>query len=161
VAPHERGAILQGYDATAYQLDFIHSGRVAEPIGQVMEKGTGHLLNLAGPGRWLKYGLGPQATTQQGERIANGRQRFGIPSVLTEAARTPGQVRVRSQRHEREESPQGGSRAQDRLVSPRALRLDTQMGPHFVDGHFQLPAQDEPRDDWPWLGIQISAESKA
>ena len=99
----------------------------------------------------------PQLLSNNRQGIGKGRQRLGVPRRLTD--RKPAVLAVVSQQgHQRKQSQQGRRGAGNGQIRPLALRLDPQMGPHFVERDLQLPAHDEPLQDLHRIGGQIGAQ---
>ena len=141
------------------KLDFVHLGGVAKQALQVVEEGARDFDEI---GIWRgcrKSGLGPQLAAHQGEGVGEGRDRFGVPGGLRDRGRGSSlELVVGEQRHQGEETEQRWGRAGDRTIGPLALGLDAQVGPHLVEGHFELPAQDEPGEDLLGIGFEVGTE---
>src|SRR5260370_37633764 len=70
------------HSKTRSQLDFIHSGRVTEQTGQVVEQGTRDFLAIGLTGQCGETRLGPQPLADEREGIAERRRRLGVQSGL-------------------------------------------------------------------------------
>ena len=97
--------------------------------------------------------------TNERKRIGKGRQGFAIPGGLTNGKRVFTQQLLRKNGHERKESQQGRSGAQNRQIRPLALGLDAQMSTNLMKGDFNCPAQDKPLDDLERLCILIGTRA--
>ena len=45
-----------------------------------------------------------------------------------------------------------------RQIRPLTLRLESQMSAYLLEGHFQLPTRDEPREDLLRIGVEIGTQ---
>lgn len=102
----------------------------------------------------------PNVLSDNGQRIRKGGLGLDIPGGLTDRQLTPTHMLVSQDGYQGEEPQQSGCGAQDRQVRPLALRLDAEMGAHFVEGNFQLPSQHEPLHDLQGVDVQISAQQR-
>jgi hypothetical protein len=100
----------------------------------------------------------PTGVAAQGQGIDEGRDGLRVPSGLTGVAIGGSHVRVGEKRHDRDEPEERGGRAQAHTIRVLTLRLDAEVGLHSVEGDLDLQARDEPRDDRPRTGIEVSAE---
>src|SRR2546421_2678592 len=138
--------------------DRFSSSSKSERLHKAIEKGSWNLNGVAFSGRHRKKGGGPEMLTNESERIGKGRQGFAIPSRLSNRKRLAIQQVMSKDGHERKESQQGRSGAQNGHIRPLALGLDAQMSTHFMKGDFDRPAQDKPLHDLGSLSILIGAK---
>ena len=94
----------------------------------------------------------------ESKRIRKGGQGFAIPGGLSNGKRLLTQQLMSKNGHERKESQQGGSGAQDRQIRPLALGLDAQMSTHLMKGDFDRPAQDKPLHDLDSFRVLVGAK---
>jgi hypothetical protein len=129
----------------------------------VVDECAWHFYPVLGVGRCQKHARGPPAAAHQGQGITDRRRRLGVPCrwVRGSCGRGGSPVRMRQERHHREEAEESGRRPQDRPFGPLALRLDAEVGPHLVEGHFALPAQDEDGTlDWLRRALELDETCK-
>lgn len=98
-------------------------------------------------GRHGRKGDRPELPTYEGQRIRKRGQRLLVPGSLPKWKQLPMQQVVGEDRHHRKERQQRGDGPQGSEVRPLALRFHAEVGPHFVKGHFHLPAPHKPFDD--------------
>src|SRR5215210_3544263 len=65
---------------------------------------------------------------------------------------------MRKQSHQREQPQQRRCGPSYRHIRPLPLRLESQVPAHLLEGHFQLPAHHEPREDLLRIGIEVGTQ---
>ena len=108
---------------------------------------TGDLLAVVLRRRQPKIGPRPHVVAQHGQGVADGGQGFGLPRGAADGAGLLAQQAVGQQGDEGEEPAEGRRSAGDRFVTPRARRLDAQVGAALFRGDLHPPAPDEPTKD--------------
>src|SRR6266436_2518572 len=100
----------------------------------------------------------PYFAAHGGDGVAEGEDCFWIPSDGSrfELSRF-GEV-VCPERDDGEQSEQSRSGAKDRLVGPLALGFDAEMSAHFLEGDFDLPETDEPREYVTRMSVEIGCQ---
>lgn len=88
--------------------------------------------------------------TNKSERVRKRGKGFGVPGCLTTRQRLTLEQLMSKNRHQRKESEQGRSGAQDGKVRPLSLRLHAQMSADFMKGDF--PSAIAERTTPRWLG---------
>ena len=105
-----------------------------------------------------KSGLGPQLATHQGEGVGEGGGALAYQADCRIGAAGRAELVVGEERHQGEETEQRRGGAGDRTIRPLPLGLDAQVRPHLVEGHFELPAEDEPGEDLQGIGLHVGTE---
>src|SRR5436305_9151953 len=92
----------------------------------MVHQSAGDFLAVVLRRRQPKIRLRPQVVAYQSKRVAEGRQRLGVPGGAADGAGLVAQQAVRPQGDEGEEPEEGWRGAGDGFVTPLALRLDAQ-----------------------------------
>src|SRR5829696_4417968 len=101
----------------------------------------------------------PQILTYHRQRICKGRVCFVVPGCLPEYnLRTSCHPLVNQQRNEREKGQECRGGSSYRSLRPLPLRLESEMSPHLLEAHLQLPAHHEPGEDLLWIGLKGGTE---
>ena len=102
--------------------------------------------------------LTPPILTNDSQCIRKSRDRFGIPGRLSNREFAFEFQLVRQESNDRKQSQQSRGCSEDGPIRPLALGLNTQVSSNLLEGHFQLPAQDEPLQDLLWLDVQVGTK---
>src|SRR5215208_4443177 len=65
---------------------------------------------------------------------------------------------VRGQGHQREQPQQCRCGPSDRQIRPLALRLESQVPAHLLEGHLQLPAHHKPTEDLLRISVEVGTQ---
>ena len=131
-----------------------------------MRRGRGHRTRArAGGSRVLSEGVGfamspksARARPHGGQRVGEGRTRFGVPRGGRDASPLASWKARSQQGDDREQGEQALGGAGNRHVGPLPLGLDAEMGAHLLEGDLDAPAADEPRHDLGWVTGEVGAE---
>ena len=141
-------------------LDFSHSRRVANGVGQAFNKGPWDFYRVSLPGRPVKslLLLGPQLFAYQRERIGERGVSLAVPSHLPKTTCGLCHLAMGKQSDHREQPQQCRCGPAYCQIRPLTLRLESQMPSYLLEGHFQLPTYDEPREDLLRIGLKIGTQ---
>lgn len=131
----------------AAKLDFIPSGRNGESGGEAVPRRTRDFDGVGLRIRRREKGEKPEILTDQGQGIDESRQRLRIPGSRVRGQFALTDPLVGGEGHQGKQTQESRRAAGDGEVAPLALGFDAQVSPGFVEGDFELPAQDKPRDD--------------
>ena len=156
--PEVEGARLR--TPRAPELDFGHSGGVAEGVGDALAEGWREFRGIDGlPGHGETL-FASDFPPYCGEAVGEGRPLLVVPGAGLDLDPGTAVEARRQQGDDREQPEQAGRGAGDRLVRPLTLGLDAEVVAHLAEGDFQLPALDEPADDLQRLLRQVGAEQR-
>ena len=145
---------------TESNLEFGHSGGVAEGVGDALAKGWRKFCGLDGLPGHDETLLGPDRPSYCGEAVREGRPLLVVPSAGRDLDPGTAVEARRQQGDDREQPEQAGRGAGDRLVRPLTLGLDAKVVTHLAEGDFELPALDESADDLQRLLRRVGAEQR-
>jgi hypothetical protein len=152
--------VCPGRGLVTNELDFPHLGGVREQTSEMVHECAGHFHAVACVRQPAECGMHPEMAPDQCQSISEGRGRLGVPGGLADRGGGPGQRSVCLEGHQGEQAQQGRRGPQDGTLRPLALGLDAQMGAHFVERHFDLPATDEPGEDLLRISVEIGAQQR-
>jgi hypothetical protein len=81
-----------------------------------------------------------------------------VPGRLAKSIRCLSQPAMRKQSHYGEQSQERRGGPPDRQIRPLPLGLEPKMPAYLLEGHFQLPAHNEPTDDPLRIGFEVGTQ---
>src|SRR5215207_4188823 len=127
---------------------------------QAFNKGPWDFYRVSLPGRPVKslLLLGPQLFAYQRERIGERGVSLAVPSHLPKTTCGLCHLAMGKQSDHREQPQQCRCGPAYCQLRPLTLRLESQMPSYLLEGHFQLPTYDEPREDLLRIGLKIGTQ---